>query len=396
MVQLSSGGKTMKQMQKHSIQKRSTQKQKKRALPKVYVLKPVMTDDEIKELEGTYFDEKSIRNIIDHDADVYAVDANAPGGKRLLAKFRKNVFSPEIVELAWDAFHKAAAPSRNRGAAAGPIDLKSMYWKKRRPVEIEKWSARYIQNGKASKMRVNNNVFSSVLGYFEKTPFMGLPCRLTSYTQTYFKNYKKGLPFIQAIDRQFKTLVPESHKKQLSRIASTPAYQIADTAFSSVTINRNFRTALHQDAGDFREGFGNLSVVEYGKYHGGFTVFPQYSVGFDLRSRDFIAMDVHQWHCNTALYETDSDKEYNKTLEKVYSHDASTGTKGSEFRFSRISFVCYVREKLIECKTADTNKYYNKIQFDPMYGKLGKEGDRADSGTDSETDSETDSVVSDE
>ena len=81
MAQLSSGGKTMKRMQKHSMQKRSTQKQKKSASPKVYVLEPVMTDDEIKELEGTYFDEKAIRNLIDHDADVYAADANAAGGK---------------------------------------------------------------------------------------------------------------------------------------------------------------------------------------------------------------------------------------------------------------------------------------------------------------------------
>jgi hypothetical protein len=50
-------------------------------------------------------------------------------------------------------------------------------------------TAQYMENGKLSKMRVNNNVFSSVLGYFEQTPFMGLPCRLTSYTQKYFKYY---------------------------------------------------------------------------------------------------------------------------------------------------------------------------------------------------------------
>ena len=115
---------------------------------------------------------------------------------KLLLKFRKNVFPKELTQLAWDAFHKTAAASRNRGAAAGPIDTKSEYWKKRKPVEIDKWGARYVQNGKVSKMKVNNNVFSSVLGYFEQTPFMGLPCRLTSYTQTYFKYYKMGIPFM--------------------------------------------------------------------------------------------------------------------------------------------------------------------------------------------------------
>ena len=114
-------------------------------------------------------------------------------------------------------------------------------------------------------MRVNNNVFSSVLGYFDATPFMGLPCRLTSYTQKYFQQFQKGIPFIQALDHCFKTLTPEAHAAQLARAKKQPAYQIDGTAYSSVTVNRNFRTALHMDDGDFREGFGNLSVLEYGK-----------------------------------------------------------------------------------------------------------------------------------
>jgi hypothetical protein len=173
-----------------------------------------------------------------------------------------------MTDLAWDSFYRLAAPSRSRGAAAGPIDPKSEYWKKRTIVENKGWWATYKNGNKTSKMRVNNTVFSSVVGYFEKTPFMKLPCRLTSYTQTFFDEYKKGIPFIQEIDKVFKQLTPGPYQKQLDRIKATPKYRIADTAFSSVTINRNFRTALHQDAGDFKDGYGNLSVLERGKYHG--------------------------------------------------------------------------------------------------------------------------------
>lgn len=336
---------------------------------KTLIMKPVMTNDQIKAREGTYFDGKDVQ-IINYNADIYAADPEATGGKRLIAKFRKCVFQKDITDLAWDAFYRASAPSRSRGAAGGPIDPKSAYWKKRKPVEVDKWSARYMQNGKVSKMRVNNNVFSSVLGYFEKTPFMGLPCRLTSYTQTYFKGYTKGIPFIQAIDQQFKELTPDRHASQLKRNRSNPTYQIADTAFSSVTINRNFRTALHQDAGDYKDGYGNLSVIERGKYHGGETLFPQYGIGFDLRSGDFIAMDVHEWHCNTALYETPEDKEFNKTLPVIYTNSDTTGTMGSKFPFTRISFVCYLREKLHDCDPKDTQKYYTRIKFDPKKGSL--------------------------
>jgi hypothetical protein len=239
-------------------------------------------------------------------------------------------------------------------------------------VDIQGWSARYKQEGKTSKMRVNNNVYSSVLGYFEQTPFMGLPCRLTSYTQKYFDQYQHGLPFIRAIDGVFKELIPDRHAKQKAAAAEAPAYQIEGTAFSSVTINRNFRTAMHMDDGDFKEGYGNLSVIERGKYTGGATIFPRYRVGFNVRTGDFLAMDVHEWHCNTEMTESASDKAFNKAMPAIHNNDLKTGTMGGEKPFTRISFVCYLREKLRGCKPKETKAYYNRIKFDEEHGDMKK------------------------
>ncbi len=335
---------------------------------KSITVKPVRTDDQMKAREGTYWNEKEIETIYDEDIDVYVEDDKE--GKRLLARFRKNVIPHDMLENAWISFYKTAAPSRNRGAAAGPIDLKSAYWKKRKPTQISKWSAKYMQNGKESKMRVNNNVFSSVLGYFEETPFMGLPCRLTSYTQKYFQEFSQGTKFLEYIDGIFQKLVPGPHAAQLKQARVHPQYQIGDTAFTSVTLNRNFRTAQHQDAGDFRGGFGNLTVLEYGRYHGGYTVFPQYGIGFNIRTGDFIAMDVHTWHCNTEYTETAEDKEYNKKIPKIYDNNESTGTLGQDKPFTRISFVCYLREKIPHCDTKETSKYYSSIGFKHKNGRL--------------------------
>jgi hypothetical protein len=317
----------------------------------------------MEEKEGRYFDEDAADTIFDEDVDVYAKCPD--GSEKLLAKLRKKVIDPDILKVGWEGFYIAAAPSRNRGAAAGPIDLKSKYWKKRKPVQISKWGARYMQDGKVSKMRVNNNVFSSVLGYFEETAFMGLPCRLTSYTMRYFKYYKHGLPFIRELDRCFRALVPDRYALQRKAAEEKPLLHIDGTAFSSVTINRNFRTALHQDAGDFRQGYGNLSVIERGKYSGGYTIFPRYGVGFNVRTGDFIAMDVHEWHCNTALIESKEDAAYNKKLPKIHKDDPETGTQGAEELYTRISFVCYLREKLRKCSATQTRKHYKKIGFNP-------------------------------
>jgi len=334
---------------------------------KTLVLKPLMTPDEVKGREGTYFEEKEIDQILEESADVYGLDPTT-GAKKLLARFRKAVIPSADIRIGWEAYYQTAAPSRNRGAAAGPIQLKSNYWKNRNPVDVKKWSARYMQDGKKSKMSVNNNVFSSVLGYFEQTPFMGLPCRLTSYTQRYFDRYRHGLPYIKQIDALFRRLVPGPHAKQLAAAKAAPQYRVDGTAFSSITINRNFRTALHMDDGDFREGFGNLSVIERGKYSGGATVFPRYGVGFNIRTGDFLAMDVHEWHCNTEMTETAEQKAFNKGLPKIHHDSEKTGTLGGEKGFTRISFVCYLREKLRGCKAAETDAYYKRIGFDPVHG----------------------------
>ncbi len=339
------------------------------------IVEPKLTDAQIKAREGEYFTEKDADKIYDEDVDVYTVDPETKE-KTLLARFRKSVIPHDLIKLGWEAFYATAAPSRNRGAAAGPINIKGAYWSKRKPTEISKWSARYVQNGKVSKMRVNNNVFSSVLGFFERTPFMGLPCRLTSYTQRYFHQYKHGIPFIQNLSALFEKLNPEQFTAQMKRAKKQPAYQIPGTAFSSVTINRNFRTALHMDDGDFRGGFGNLSVIERGWYQGGYTLFPQYKIGFNVRTGDYLAMDVHRYHCNTEYTETAADKAKNKKLAKVHFEDAATGTLGADKSFTRISFVCYLREKLENCNTKETEKYYKSIQFDPVKGALKKEGTR--------------------
>jgi hypothetical protein len=326
---------------------------------KEVIVTAVMTNDEIQAKEGSYFDGKGYK-IFDEDVDVYAM---VGGEKKLLAKLRKQVLDPESIKIGWEGFWIAAGPSRNRGAAAGPIDVKGKYWTKRKPVDIKGWSANETVRGSVSKMRINNNVFSSVLGYFNATPFMKLPCRITSYTMRYWKYYKHGLPFIRAIDACFHELVPDKYALQRKAAEQMPLVHIHGTAFSSVTINRNFRTALHKDDGDFKDGYGNLSVIERGSYHGGFTLMPEFGIGFNVRTGDFLAMDVHQWHCNTELYETADDKEKNKNLPRIHKDSLETGTLGAEKPFSRVSFVCYLREKLRECDSAKTRKFYKKIGY---------------------------------
>ena len=92
-------------------------------------------------------------------------------------------------------------------------------------------------------------------------------------------------------------------KKQITQANKKPHLKIPE-AFSTITINRNFRNCFTSRPGDFKDGFEILTVTERGKYHGGYTIFPQFGVAVDVSCQDFLAMDVHQWHSNTPIYET--------------------------------------------------------------------------------------------
>jgi len=357
--------------------------------PKKLVVPKYISDDEVSKLEGKWINEKYMKYpVIRENIDVYYKDEN--GNEKLLLKFRKNTISNTLLRTGWNAYKDLAKPSRGRGASAGPINTDSVYWTKRNIVNTSKWSTGYLtpdgnklkekydnyteeeliqecndpniterndlifslikQNGGISKMKVNNQVASNPIGFYEESKnFCKLPCRLTHFTRTNFQKYNDGLPFIQRINDLFKKLIPESYEKQNNRSNKKPHLKIPETCFSTITINRNFRTALHRDAGDYKEGFGNLTVIERGKYHGGYTIFPQFGVAVDVRSNDFLAMDVHQWHSNTPIYQTKEDKLFNDKLDFVFKDNPDVGTEGIYEKYTRLTFVCYLREKLIKC-----------------------------------------------
>jgi hypothetical protein len=371
---------------------------------KKVIVQKIMTDKEVSLHEGKWIDESFIKHpIVKSDTDVYYLDED--NNEKLLLKFRKRVISDKLIDVGWKSYKDLAKASRGRGASAGPINSDSHYWKKRRLVKTNKWSTGYLtpkgnelydsyseksledllklcteksiklkegsekediiialvtKDGGVSKMKVNNQVASNPIGYYEGAKnFADLPCRLTHFTRTNFEKYNEGLKFIQRIDKLFQRLIPDAHQRQLERADTKPHLKIPKTSFSTITINRNFRTALHRDAGDFRGGFGNLTVIERGKYHGGYTVFPQFGIGIDLRNNDFVAMDVHQWHSNTPIYETEEDKAYNETLEDDYHDNPDVGTAGLYKKYTRLSFVCYLREKIANCP--------NKEQINPQF-----------------------------
>ena len=184
-------------------------------------------------------------------------------------------------------------------------------------------------------------VLSGIGGYYGRYPRIPY-CRTTLYTGGDVNRWKKCLPYINKVDQFFKELLPTRYANQ-KRVADTidPGLRIGNTAFTTITINNNFRTAAHRDAGDLKEGFGNLSCTGKGEWDGGYTVLPEYRVGVKLNPGDVLIMDVHQIHGNTPIREKGTGRE------AVFI--GNKNNKEKKVNFERISLVCYLRENMTQC-----------------------------------------------
>ncbi len=288
------------------------------------------SDKEIKQLEGYFVQKHHLDTIIDYDCDGYKENGEP------LFFFRKNAIPASICEQAYKSLRHAVAKGGNRGSAGGVPPIRKNFV----GLTINEDGTRTKTNktGKTRGYRVNkdgtvsktheafNKVESGIAGYFDRQTRIPY-CRQTSFNEHQFEKFRKGYPYIKYISDLFKEVCPKRWQNQKDMINKTSNdFFIKDTVFTTITINRNFRTAIHTDKGDLAEGFGNLGVLEAGNYDGAYTVLPKYKVGFDVRSGDVCFFDVHEFHGNTEIQ-----------------------GKGT---FERISIVCYYRKNMVYCKSA--------------------------------------------
>ena len=288
---------------------------------KVIIVKKKFSDNYMNFKQAHFFDEDDYDIILKEDTDVYYFDDN--NKRKCLLKFRKNKINKEICQKAFDSFHQhSKRKMNNRGPSAGYLNQEGAIVDKTTP-----WRGKYyLKDGSLSKITMSNSSASNIAGYYDR-PVVGSkdrrPCRITAFNLKKPQKWIDGLPFIREMDKCFKELNPDEYKKQKER-AELNDYHIKDTAYSTITLNDNFRTALHKDAGDFEEGFGNLCVIEKGTYQGGYTGFPQFGVAVDVRTGDYLSMDVHQWHCNTKI-------------------------NGEAGKYNRLAIVAYLRKGMNRC-----------------------------------------------
>lgn len=378
-------------------------------------------------LLGQFLDESHYDVLIEEDCDVYApagCDIGTQASctsecnscdkgtdeKKIIFKFRKNYFSKEEQDAAYQGLREAAVESQNRGLAAGPRNakLQNRDWVTpfqeavvdyfmnpaanltgENPVEeirkqtknqestrgivwrlekvkaanfvFDEWvekmmtssvdeqieSANWVAKELISDTTYANTVNSGIAGWFDRYPRIPYG-RATAYTKNNLEKFKMAYPFLQTLAKGFKDLLPWRYNNQMQAANKVdPRFLVPGTPFTTITVNKTFRTAAHYDAGDLDTGLSNLLVLSNnGNYTGGYLIAPEYRVAVNVRPGDLLLINNHEvMHGNTPIVLGDEEAE-------------------------RVSLVCYFREKMLELGSWE----YEQARFDYVESRrLNKE-----------------------
>ena len=281
---------------------------------------------------GAYLDESHYSELIVGADCAEPVFVTKPDGS-CLACYVPNVIPVAEQRVAYSILRRIHCTPTNRGVA----------------VTGEGAPHRILKDGTRSKTRdIPTRAFrgqsSAIIGYYDR--YIRIPyCRATAFNLRYPGRFDKLRPFIKHCDATFRRYAPERYAAQRAAAdATSPDFVINDTAFSTITVNKNWRTRAHYDAGDYEDGMGVMTCLRAGHYGGGALVFPKYGLAVDMASGGVLLADVHELHGNTAIM-------------------------GNAGGYERVSCIFYFRNKMQMCGTAaeELERAKNRKPGDPLW-----------------------------
>lgn len=200
------------------------------------------------------------------------------------------------------------------------------------PRDEQKAAAKIVAEKWISYTNYAKSVYSGVAGWYDRYPRIPFG-RATSYTRDNPEKFALAFPFLQALNKGYRELLPWRYGNQRAAADKLDSrYLVPETVFSTITVNKSFRTAAHRDAGDFSDGVSNLLTLGDGEYTGGYLIFPELRIAVDVRPGDLLLVNNHEIiHGNTEI--------------KLNFPEAE-----------RISIVCYLREKMLELGSFEYEK----------------------------------------
>jgi hypothetical protein len=398
------------------------------------------------DLVGTWLDERHYHTLVESDMDLYlppqcSTDLSDPNcdkdcgncksalnEKNIVFKFRKNYFSDEMVQSAYEGLRDAATETQNRGTAAGPRGEKlqgrdwvtayqwdiieafkkgsgnllgedpieaiqtkyaegrdqasnrAQVWlrdsvadaafqfddwvetTRRKPAAEASTDAAWVEDNLISKTTYANPVNSGIAGWYDRYPRIPYG-RATSYTEKQFDKFKKSYPYLQHLAKAFEELLPWRYGNQKAAADKVDQrFLVPNTPFSTITVNRNFRTAAHYDPANMDDGFANICVFSNSdNYRGAYLVFPEIGYACNIRPGDLLFVNnMAGLHGNTELILDDPTAERISII--AFFHEGMLTLGSMEYENARRKFVDH-------CKNDVNNPHY-RPRFNGVYAGM--------------------------
>ena len=219
--------------------------------------------------------------------------------------------------------------------------------------------AKWVESELISKTTYANPVNSGIAGWYDRYPRIPYG-RATSYTEKFPEKFAKSYPYLKHLSKAFKDMLPWRYGNQKAAADKIDQrFLVPDTPFSTITVNRNFRTAAHYDPANMDNGFANICVFSNSdNYRGAYLVFPEIGYAVDVRPGDLLFVNnMAGLHGNTELILDDPTAERISIIAFFHEGMLTLGTK--EYEDARKAFVD-------QCKNDVNHKYY-RPRFNGVY-----------------------------
>lgn len=201
--------------------------------------------------------------------------------------------------------------------------------------EEQRNAAIHVRDNYVSVTNYAQTVMSGVAGYYSRYPRIPYG-RATAFTEKNPEDFAKSFPFLNKLNHCFRELLPVRWGAQRAAADKLDSrFLIDETVFTTLTVNHNFRTAAHLDAGDLASGFSNLSALGKG-WEGAELILPEYRTAVKLEPGDLLLVANHTAiHGNSPLGGENPDR---MTIVAYFREDMLE-TKGWEYEQLRKQFV---------------------------------------------------------
>jgi hypothetical protein len=198
--------------------------------------------------------------------------------------------------------------------------------------------------GKASGNGADPKAGSSILGSFDREGRHHPYGRKAAFNRRHPRLFKQFVPYIEEVDRLYEQYLREIYNSQyLVALATWPEWLVGDSVFTTIQVNKGFRTQVHKDGNNLHSSVAPMTC--FTNASGGELIFPKYRVAVPYSNGDLLLANVHEWHGN-APFRSDPKKCFRTTC------------------------VFYFRARMVQCGTQaeEVERMRDRKVGDPLFG----------------------------